>query len=290
MNTIWSDYVQNIETLYCSRALRFSDRYRETYKSAFKIDGRAKILEIGCGPGALSESLARWYPSAEIVGIDRDSSFIEFASRRAPSVRFLEADATALPFEEESFDVVLSNTVQEHVEPSQFFGEQRRVLKKGGVCLVLSARRGINVEADCIQAQSEQEERIWERVKPFYEENHRKYEVGRYAMSESELPSAMERYGFSHVSTNYLAINLTPDSPENKKEEAIAMIDAHRKSHLDAVSAWRRIAPEQVSEEELSGLKKIICQKYDRRIELYEEGKKQWDTSVSLTMVLRGIK
>ncbi|MBO4989847.1 MAG: class I SAM-dependent methyltransferase [Clostridia bacterium] len=290
MNTIWSDYVQNIDTLYCSRALRFSDRYREAYQRAFQIDGKKKILEIGCGPGALSESLARWYPDAEIIGSDRDSSFIAFASRQAPNVRFLEADATALPFAEESFDVVVSNTVQEHVEPSKFFGEQYRVLKKGGVCLVLSARRGISIEADCISAPSEREESIWERVKPFYLESGQKYEVGRYAMSESELPSAMERYGFSHVSTNYLAINLTPDHPENSREEAHAMIDAHRRSALDAVSAWRRIAPKEVSEEALLELKKIICQKYDKRIQLYDAGEKQWDTSVSLTMVLRGIK
>ncbi len=76
MNTIWSTYVQSIGTLYNSRVLRFSDMFKHKYTDVFGIDDNAKILEIGCGPGALAESLARWYPLAQIYGLDRDSNFI----------------------------------------------------------------------------------------------------------------------------------------------------------------------------------------------------------------------
>lgn len=139
MNTQWSTYVQRAETLYQSRVLRFSDRFREKYKNAFAIDEKASILEIGCGPGALSEALARWHPTAKITGVDRDSNFINFAKKKAPHIHFQEEDATNLSFEDESFDVTISNTVAEHIAPEKFYGEQHRVLKKGGVCLVLSA-------------------------------------------------------------------------------------------------------------------------------------------------------
>ena len=57
MNTIWSDHIQNIGTLYLSRTLRFSDIYKEKYQNAFRIDDTChdlKILEIGCGSGALT--------------------------------------------------------------------------------------------------------------------------------------------------------------------------------------------------------------------------------------------
>ena len=147
MNTIWSTYVQNIGTLYDSRSLRFSDFFQSKYKEIFEIEDKKKILEIGCGPGAFAESLSRWYRNAEIFGMDRDSNFITFASKKAPQVHFSEGDATELPFEEESFDVTISNTVVEHIEPSKFYGEQYRVLKENGVCLVLSARKGINISA-----------------------------------------------------------------------------------------------------------------------------------------------
>lgn len=290
MNTIWSDYVQNTGTLYFSRILRFSDEYKEKYMSAFCIDGKKQILEIGCGPGALTQSLARWYPNAEVIGTDRDSTFIAFAAQQAPGIKFMEADATSLPFEDNFFDVVISNTVQEHIEPSKFFGEQFRVLKPGGICLVLSARKGINITADCIAEESSFEKEIWERVTEFYQNTNAKYNVGQYAMSESELPSTMEKYGFHQISTEYLTINLTPDNPKNTKDLAYAMINAHHQSNIDAVTSLLHIAPRVVSEEEVCELKKRIDQKYDKRIALYNAGQKQWDTSISLTMVLRGVK
>lgn len=290
MNTIWSDYVQNIGTLYLSRMLRFSDEYKEIYMGAFDIAGRKRILEIGCGPGALTQALARWYPDAEVMGTDRDSAFIRFAAEQAPGIRFMEADATALPFEDSAFDVVISNTVQEHIEPSLFFGEQFRVLKPGGVCLVLSARRGINIMADCVAEQSSLEKEIWARVDRLYQDIHGQYNVGQYSMSEKELPCAMEKYGFHQVSTHYLTVNLTPDNPGHSKETAYAMINAHRQTSLDAAESLAMIASGAVSKEEIQEMQKMINQRYDKRIELYNAGIRQWDTSMSLTMVLRGVK
>ncbi|MCM1305066.1 MAG: class I SAM-dependent methyltransferase [Lachnospiraceae bacterium] len=290
MNTIWSDYVQNTGTLYLSRMLRFSDEYRRAYMDAFDIAGRKRILEIGCGPGALAQALARWYPDAEIVGTDRDSAFVRFAAQRAPGLKFMEADAAALPFTDDSFDVTISNTVQEHVEPSAFFGEQFRVLKPGGVCLVLSARRGINITSDCVAEQSSLEKEVWARASALYQDINSRYGVGQYAMSESELPRAMEQYGFRQVSIDYAVVNLTPDDPRNSRELACAMIDAHRQTSIDAADSLLRAAPGVVSAEEVCEMKGLIGQRYDKRMELYNAGIKQWDTSTSLTMVLRGVK
>ena len=133
MNNVWSEHVQGIMTLYLSRKLRFDDIFFEQYKSMFQLDPKSnlKILEIGCGPGALAEALHRWYPKAEITAVDRDSNFISFAQNNISGVTFVEGDATRLPFADDSFDVTISNTVQEHVEPTAFWGEQKRVLKPG---------------------------------------------------------------------------------------------------------------------------------------------------------------
>ena len=123
MNTIWSDHVQGIMTLYLSRKLRFDDMFFDQYKSLFNLDQSAtlNILEIGCGPGALAESLRKWYPNAHITAIDRDSNFIAFAKENITGVDFKEGDAAQLPFEDHSFDVTISNTVLEHVEPTAFW-------------------------------------------------------------------------------------------------------------------------------------------------------------------------
>lgn len=292
MNTNWSDYVQGVGTLYLSRMLRFSDQHRQAYMQAFELDGarRLRMLELGCGPGALTQSLARWYPNADITAIDLDSAFIEFAAHRAPGLRFIEADATALPFEDGEFDVTISNTVQEHIAPERFFGEQHRVLKRGGVCLVLSARRGVNIEADCVAQQSDFERDIWARVSERCRNMDRDLGVGRYAMSERELPQAMEAHGFDNVSTHYIAVNLTPDDPDVSPEAAHAMIDAQRRMRLDAVQSLEQIAPDVVGKAELSELEAHVNRRYDERMALYDAGKRQWDVSVSLTMVVRGVK
>ena len=290
MNTIWSTYVQGIGTLYNTRLLRFSDLFQGKYREAFRIDDKERILEIGCGPGALAESLARWYPSARVFGVDRDSNFIVFAKQQNSMIQYAEGDATALAFEDESVDVTISNTVAEHIEPSKFYGEQYRVLKENGVCLVLSARRGINIAAPCISERSAFEKEIWVRVEKQLAEVDEKFSVCAYPQNEAELPLCMERYGFRNVTTEYLTVNLTPDNPVYTKEMAHAMINANRQVSLDGADELMRIASDVVTVDEVEELKRIINSKYDKRIEFYDKGIKQWDTNVSVTMVVRGEK
>lgn len=281
MNNIWSENIQGIKTLYLSRKLRFDDFFYRQYDELFSLDKRKKlkILEIGCGPGALAGALHRWYPNAEIVAIDRDSNFIEYAKENISGVKFIEGDATALPFEADSFDVTISNTVCEHIEPTMFYAEQKRVLKDNGVCLVLSARKGVRQLAECLKM-TEAEKRFWDRISD--EENMlEKYAVGKYSMTEQELPMVMESNGFIDVSTGYAVIDLTPDNPKYSSQMAEDIINAERASELEAVQS--------VKSAETNKIIDVINKKYDSRIELYRNGDKQWDTITSITMIIRGI-
>jgi len=264
--------------------------FQSKYKDVFQIDDKKKILEIGCGPGALAESLSRWYSTDQIVGIDRDSNFIEFARKNAPYIKFLEGDATELPCEDESFDVTISNTVAEHIEPAKFYGEQYRVLNQNGVCIVLSARKGINISAQCIQDKSELEKEIGQRVEKYFKEINEKYDVCAYPQNEMEMPLCMEQYGFRNVTTDYITINLTPDNPIYSKEMSYAMINANRKCAIDNIESLLQIGRGIVSDSEIEELKRIVNAKYDKRIELYDNGVKQWDTNLSVTMIVRGMK
>ena len=290
MNTIWSTYVQSTGTLYDSRTLRFSDMFKNKYTNAFSIDDKTKLLEIGCGPGALAESLARWYPGAQIYGIDRDSNFIEFARKTAPNIEFSEGDATELPYKTNTFDVTISNTVAEHIEPAKFYGEQYRVLKENGVCIVLSARKGINISARCVREESDLEKEIWKRVDKYFKEINEKYAVCAYPQNEMEMPLCMEQYGFRDVTVDYITINLTPDHPMYSKETAYAMINANRKCAVDNIESLRQIGNGIVSDSEIEELIHMVNSKYDQRIELYNKGIKQWDTNLSVTMIMRGVK
>lgn len=282
MNTIWSDDIQGIKTLYLSRKLRFDDFFLEQYEKLFALDKskRLRILEIGCGPGALAGALHRWYPNAEIVAIDRDSNFIEYAKENVAGVEFVEGDATALPFADHTFDVTISNTVCEHIEPTAFYAEQKRVLVDHGVCIVLSARKGIKQTAKCLEM-TEEEKCFWDRISDG-DDVLEKYSVGRYSMTEKELPMVMESNGFVDVSTGYVVIDLTPDNPKYSSEMAEDMINAERYAEIEAVQSS--------GSEGMNTIIDVINDKYDTRIKLYRNGEKQWDTNTSITMILRGIR
>ena len=282
MNNIWSDHIQGVMTLYLSRKLRFDDFFFTQYDRMFNLDHNKelKILEIGCGPGALAEALHRWYPKAQITAIDRDSNFISFAQKNIEGVNFMEGDAAHLPFENDYFDVTISNTVQEHIEPTAFWSEQRRVLKLGGVCLCLSARKGLRCAAPCLEATAEEKD-FWESI-PQSNDELEKYGVGKYSLSEAKLPASMEQNGFVDVTTGYAIIDLTPDAPKYSSKMAETMIEAMRQNDLEALRSMHS-----------SGAQKAIAAvntKYDERIHLYREGVKQWDTTVSVTMIVRGRK
>ena len=290
MNNIWSLFIQGVKTLDSSRKLRFSDVYKEQYTKIFSLPERAKILEIGSGSGALCGSLKRWYPEADILGIDSDSSFIEFAKNAVPNVSFKEGDANALDFADRSFDVTISNTVAEHIEPSKFFGEQYRVLNDGGVCLVLSTRKNIAQIAPCLSEKTEIEQNIWNRVWDDRKLSDEKNGVCRYPMSEAEYPAAMEKYGFRNVTVDYVAVSLTPDDPRIPRETALDIINAERISQLDGIEVMSRVCADKVTKDEINEMLRLVNERFDRRIELYNAGKKQWDTSVTVIMVMRGVK
>lgn len=290
MNDVWSKYVQGANTLHYSRKLRFDDIFSEQYKALFNLNAlkKLKILEIGCGTGALASSLGRWYPNAEITATDRDSEFIKFASTHSRGAKFIECDATALPFEEGSFDVAISNTVAEHIEPSRFYSEQLRVLKEGGICLVLVASKGVKVEADCL-ADSNFERGFWEKAAK-HDNTIEKYSVGKYRMNEAQLPTVMQKYGFKDISTGYAVIDLTPDNPKYSAEMAREMINAERYLAMDAISAVRFAMPQYFSAEDFEEMTRLANAKYDERLAQYNRGEKQWDTAVSVTMAVRGVK
>ncbi len=94
-----------------------------------------KILEIGSGRGMLAAELVR--KGAFLTGIEVDKQLVNYSIERFKFGKlrgtFLQASADNLPFEDGSFDLVVSIDVLEHVKnPQKMLNEMSRVLKKGG--------------------------------------------------------------------------------------------------------------------------------------------------------------
>ena len=102
------------------------------------------VLDCGCGPGPITLGLARAVaPGGSAVGIDIEPTMIERANALAAgsgldNIDFRVADIYDLPFDDDSFDVVLSSAVIEHLsDPVRALRELRRVTRTGGVTAVI---------------------------------------------------------------------------------------------------------------------------------------------------------
>ena len=98
---------------------------------------RGDVLEIGCGNGAMAAEALRKYPDVRLTATDFDESMVEVARRRLSEfgsrAEVRQADATALPFPDGSFDVVLSFIMLHHVvQWERAFAEAARMLRPGG--------------------------------------------------------------------------------------------------------------------------------------------------------------
>jgi SAM-dependent methyltransferase len=94
-----------------------------------------RILEIAAGTGVVTAALLRAMPDADIVATDLNQPMLDVAATRvaAANVAFRQADAQALPFDDDSFDAVLCQFgVMFFPDRSSAYREARRVLKPGG--------------------------------------------------------------------------------------------------------------------------------------------------------------
>ena len=105
----------------------------ETYEAALGAIPTAprRALDLGTGTGAGAFAIARRFPESEVVGVDLAPGMVEEARRKTPvtledRVTFEVGDASKLPFEDGSFDLVA------HANMIPFFDEVARLVAPGG--------------------------------------------------------------------------------------------------------------------------------------------------------------
>lgn len=133
--------------IFSPRGKNLQDQIQELVVKHIQWSGRGRVLDIGCGNGPLTIKLARRYPEAEITGLDywgrnwdysievcRENARLSGAGER---ITFQQGSAASLPFEDGSFDLVVSNLVFHEVRDAPdkrvCIREAMRVLKPGGV-------------------------------------------------------------------------------------------------------------------------------------------------------------
>lgn len=116
-----------------------NDHYLELALSGVPEGFSGKLLEVPVGTGVLTMPVYQTLRHADITCLDYSAEMMATAKKRAAlfeleNVRFLQGDVSALPFESNSFDIVLSlNGFHAFPNKEAAFRETQRVLKPGGI-------------------------------------------------------------------------------------------------------------------------------------------------------------
>ena len=122
------------------------EKVHQTVIGSLDFDGQGKILDVGCGSGALTIRAALTWPEAKVTGLDYWGAMYNYSKAVCEKnaeqegvgaqCEFVHGDANKLPFPDVSFDAVVSNYVYHNImgaDKQELLLESLRVLKKGGV-------------------------------------------------------------------------------------------------------------------------------------------------------------
>ena len=108
----------------------------EDYLADLALPDGARVLEVGCGTGAVARTLAVRPGMGEVVGLDPSPVFVQRARQIAAGVEdlsYVVGGGTALPFDDGAFDAVVFHTVLSHIpEAGAALAEAARVTAAGG--------------------------------------------------------------------------------------------------------------------------------------------------------------
>jgi ubiquinone/menaquinone biosynthesis C-methylase UbiE len=148
-----SSYVHGYGTPEQERLVEQAEHWRERLiRAGTQLDSGTRLLEVGCGVGAVLAVLGQEFPGVRLTGVDIEPKQLEFArahlQRAGVEATLMRADALALPLEDESFEHVWMMWFLEHVaDPPAVLREAHRVLVSGG------AITAIEVDYSTVHAQ-----------------------------------------------------------------------------------------------------------------------------------------
>ncbi len=114
---------------------RFMGRFSEPLAAEFSLavrDVRGRVLDVGCGPGVLTEVLVRRYSAKRVDAIDPTPGFVEAARVRLPGVDVRLGSAEELPYADGSYEVAFAQLVVHFMkDPVRGLSEMARVASGG---------------------------------------------------------------------------------------------------------------------------------------------------------------
>jgi SAM-dependent methyltransferase len=210
---------------------RWTQQARSYLARQLKFAHAKRILDIGCGTGALFPDLQR-ATSARLVGLDIELTSLQFAQDHAPQAALTCGDAFHLPFAHQAFDIVVCHFLLLWLpDPAQALAEMVRVIRPGGaVCILAEPDYGGRIDYP------PQFEEIGRLQMHSLEEQGADPRIGR------KLPSLLAQSGLhdTHVALIGGHWSAPPDPKDWSSEWTVLEEDLHGRLSENELSALRR--------------------------------------------------
>jgi SAM-dependent methyltransferase len=112
---------------------RYSDALAHKFARSAGVTTGDRVCDVGCGTGALTTVLADLAGRENVAGVDPSEPFVDQARTRVPGAELHVGSAEALPFDDDTFDIAVSQLVLHFVsDPPKAAAEMARVTRPGG--------------------------------------------------------------------------------------------------------------------------------------------------------------
>jgi ubiquinone/menaquinone biosynthesis C-methylase UbiE len=168
-------------------AEKIDDDGATRFRAALGAAAQGNLLDLACGPGVVVAGLASG--AASVTGIDVTEGMLERARARCAkaglrNVAFKRGDVENLPFEDASFDGVVTRAAVHHfADPQRAFNEMFRVLRRGGTAVV----------ADVVSSEDAGESSLQNAIEQLRDPSHVRM------LPASELGAGLAQAGFHEL-------------------------------------------------------------------------------------------
>jgi ubiquinone/menaquinone biosynthesis C-methylase UbiE len=189
-----SEYVHGYATPEQQRLVEQAEHWRhDLITDETTLAPGTRLLEIGCGVGAVLAVLGEEFPGIELTGVDIEARQLEFArthlAEAGVAATLVRADALTLPFDDESFDHIWMMWFLEHLaDPVAALREARRVLAPGGAITAIEVDYG-SCHADPFTAS----------IEALFSTMVQGMAAGGHSDAGTHLPRWLEEAGFEEV-------------------------------------------------------------------------------------------
>ena len=267
----WSKYFQTPQHLELYRTMIMDADYKGLISRWIRLRDNCRILDVGCGTGAFVSYLATETTGSEFIGIDIDDDFIAYANGKlfpkSNSYKFLVGDACNLPFEDESFDLVISYTALTNIPDSnRVMSEMLRVARiNGWISSVTTQGSKYNpgFEGEYLSQHNYYREyrSLRHLILNAYEQVQPSLEYLQYGTEPQKIPLLFSKSGLHGVEMHAignafsLSNSLLPISEKKRLIELDYLCERNKFAAFQELEAMRRLVDTETMERYLSVLK-----------------------------------